>query len=358
MIVDTAPPQYGGAGQQALVLAEALVSRGHTVKLLARRKQDLESENEIVRFVGPYLRNESLSSAIFALLCGIRVLFTSSEVIHCHGGYYYSFFALLAATMRRKPSLLKVTLLGSDDPATVLKLKVAGVPVGLVSVRQFELADRVVALNTDVREAVLSSYPDVDVRVIANGLAMSDAVVSLNDAAPRVVFTGVLSHRKGIDSLLDSWPAFLAMYPNAILTLIGPVRDEIKSLIATLGDLSTMNITLLGAMGRPEVLKQLAAHNMFVLPSRAEGMPNSLVEAMSVGLACSVNGISVNKSTAADAAVYFDTDDCNSIVGALSEAWRGRIELGKRALSRSRAFDIEVIAETYERMYVELVQSK
>lgn len=81
-------------------------------------------------------------------------------------------------------------------------------------------------------------------------------------------------------------------------------------------------------------------HHMLVLPSRAEGMPLALVEAMMCGRPCVVTKVGGNAEVVQDGvAGFLAAPDEDSIDAALEEAWarRGELrEMGQRAALRIR----------------------
>lgn len=123
--------------------------------------------------------------------------------------------------------------------------------------------------------------------VVANGVdtstfvpgdrAAARAELGLDAEAPLVVCIGRLARQKGQDVLLSSWPAVRAAVPDSRLVLVGdgPDRAELEGQAASLD-----GVTLAGA-GAPA--PWLAAADVVVLPSRWEGMPLVLLEAMSSG---------------------------------------------------------------------------
>jgi glycosyltransferase involved in cell wall biosynthesis len=108
---------------------------------------------------------------------------------------------------------------------------------------------------------------------------------------PRVVFTGRLHPQKNLDTLLDAWPA-VARRTGANLILVGqgPDRDRLLGRAEALG--VAEHVQLAGAVADPADI--LRAADLFVLPSVAEGMSNSLLEAMATALPCLASRIGGN----------------------------------------------------------------
>jgi glycosyltransferase involved in cell wall biosynthesis len=97
---------------------------------------------------------------------------------------------------------------------------------------------------------------------------------------------------KGIDLLLTAWPRVLERHPDAHAIVLGdgPLGSELKhQLVAEgIGD----KFHLPGAV--PDAYRLLMGADLFVLPSRKEGLPYALLEAQAAGLpivASEVGGI-------------------------------------------------------------------
>lgn len=110
---------------------------------------------------------------------------------------------------------------------------------------------------------------------------------------PVVLFVGSISPRKGVDVLLEAWDAIGRRHPDAHLALVGPRHDEIRpdepvddffaELEATLERTPASDrVTFTGAVD--DVADYYRAADLFVFPSRKEGMPNVVPEAYACGL--------------------------------------------------------------------------
>ena len=114
---------------------------------------------------------------------------------------------------------------------------------------------------------------------------------------PRVMFTGRLHPQKNLPLLLEAWTEVARRGP-ANLILVGPGNDRQRliELAASLG--ISDRVQFVGAVDNPA--DYLRAADIFVLPSVAEGMSNSLLEAMATALPCVVSGIGGNTDLIAD----------------------------------------------------------
>jgi glycosyltransferase involved in cell wall biosynthesis len=104
----------------------------------------------------------------------------------------------------------------------------------------------------------------------------------------RVVFVGSLElPYKGLDVLIAALGRCVQSGLDAELTILGEGRQRpaFESLARRLGVWE--RLTFLGSVPAGEsVRRQLDASDLFVLPSRVEGLPRALIEAMARGLAC------------------------------------------------------------------------
>lgn len=122
----------------------------------------------------------------------------------------------------------------------------------------------------------------------------SDASVILPNAVPgptevpdrtkisgNILFTGRLGKRKGIPELLDAVRE-LPELEKWSLTLAGDVTDdEVQDML----EKAPARVTSLGWLSQAQLREVLSSSSIFVLPSHAEGLPLSLLDAMAWGLA-------------------------------------------------------------------------
>jgi glycosyltransferase involved in cell wall biosynthesis len=198
------------------------------------------------------------------------------------------------------------------------------------------------------------------VRVIPNGVspAPPDAdAVPLPGPGPLVGTVARLDPVKGIDVLLRA----VAQLPTARLAVVGRGAEEpaLRELAAALG--LTDRVTWLGWSDRPRAY--LPAFTVFVLASRAEGLPLSICEAMLAGLPV----VATDVGSVADVVVDGETgllvppDDPVALAGALRRvlddpALAARLGSAGRRRAEAELTD-EAMARRYEALYAELLGS-
>ncbi len=108
--------------------------------------------------------------------------------------------------------------------------------------------------------------------------------VEHRDRGARLLFVGRITSGKGIDVLIDALPRLRDRHPDVTLTIVGdgPQRATLEQQCRRM-DL-TESVTFAGSRNQDEVAKLLTDHDIFVLPSFAEGVPVVLMEAMGAGL--------------------------------------------------------------------------
>lgn len=137
--------------------------------------------------------------------------------------------------------------------------------------------------------------------------------------APSVCFVGAFEPYKAVDVLVDAWRQVIERMPEARLTLVGdgPLHSNITRRVGELGLDGTVQFT--GSLSRPEVRDVLDRSWGLVLPSRSEGLPRIIFEAMLRGravVATKVGDIPEVVSHARNGYLV-DPDDARALADAL-----------------------------------------
>lgn len=154
---------------------------------------------------------------------------------------------------------------------------------------------RIISVSRESAANFALSFPFFSKRVMAisNGVEISleeqnaDSSIRLNKEKFNICFSGSLElKRKGLDFLLDSMKHLVYDFgmSRACLILIGTGQDELelKNIVQEYGLIN--HVTFAGEQNNPfPIIKQC---DVFILPSRQEGLPNALLEAMSLGICC------------------------------------------------------------------------
>jgi glycosyltransferase involved in cell wall biosynthesis len=119
-----------------------------------------------------------------------------------------------------------------------------------------------------------------------------------------IICVARLEYSKGIDVLLHAWKRMMLtaaerpahLKPRLRLVGEGTLRPQLERIVAELNIQDS--VEFLGL--RADVVDLLQRSWGFVLPSRGEGMPNALLEAMACGLPCVATRVSGSEDVIAD----------------------------------------------------------
>lgn len=122
----------------------------------------------------------------------------------------------------------------------------------------------------------------INIQIIPNSLR-EIAPVQVVEKKQQVIGVGRLSIEKGFDRLIEAFSKIPYHEDwNLVLVGSGPARNQLENQAKMSGIQD--RVTFLGA--RKDVDQLLAESSIFVIPSRCEGFPNALCEAMASPLPC------------------------------------------------------------------------
>jgi glycosyltransferase involved in cell wall biosynthesis len=197
---------------------------------------------------------------------------------------------------------------------------------------------RLVVLD-DADAHALSSVVRAEVATLPNWIDVPAQPIPLPPQPPlRVVYVGGLISRKGLPQILDSMRA-MPDAPIALRIVGGPgdegegAADEYRR---SVGSDLTATVAFAGELSPEGVRHEIQAAHVFLLPSAAEGMPRSLLEAMAEGRAAIVTDAGTMAAVVrdADCGVVLqsaDPDVISTALLALAADPEHLAELGRRA---------------------------
>ena len=194
---------------------------------------------------------------------------------------------------------------------------------------ELPLCDRVLLIS----EAVKAKFPAAHLRRYAHKLAVVRNGIDfapIDAAAPDrgrfgfgpddfvVLLAGSVTHRKGVDRVLGVLPDLLARVPHAAVAVAGaPASDADRAYAAALPHSDHPRVRWLGQ--RDDLPTLMHSCDLFVLPSRTEGMGRVLVEAMAARRPCvgaRAGGIP-EVIVEGETGLLFDGDDPADLLGRL-----------------------------------------
>lgn len=156
---------------------------------------------------------------------------------------------------------------------------------------------------------------------------------------PTALFVGVLQRYKNVDGIVAAWRLAAPRVPTARLVLVGegPMRADVEQLVAELPDQTEWHT----ALPTPEVVGALDDAWCLLLPSRSEGTPRVILEALCRGRATIGGRVGGIPDAVRDAENGFlvEPADVEGIADALVRLLSDRAlaeRLGAQALEDSR----------------------
>ena len=219
----------------------------------------------------------------------------------------------------------------------------------------FRRACHIVVLGHTWRRFVideLHALPD-KVEVIANSVfAPAENSRPVRNGVQHLLFTGRLGDRKGVPELLAALatPALAELDWHATIAGDGDVaRFREIAQRAGLGD----RVAFPGWVDRPTVNRLLATATVFILPSYAEGLPMSVLEALAHGVPVVATPVGALPDFLSDgnSALLVPVGDAEALAQALAAlirdpALQERLSTGGHAVFRER-FDIAKVARRF-----------
>ncbi len=302
----------------------------------------------------------------FAVYCAALVRLAGwslrgrGRIVHIHttvrgSMYRKSICALVAKALRRK-----VLLHVHSGAGEVAGFAASRNRISLVLFRAaFAASDVVLAVSSASAAALERAYGLTGVTVVPN--AAPSVPRFKREPAPsgelRVAYLGGFANQaKGGDVLLEALALALPRDPRLRVTLAGPgdLPPRGEELIARQPALKWAG--WLDSTAKDELLRAVA---VFVMPSRSEGLPMALLEAMAYGIAIvatDVGGIPEVVDPGVDALLVPPErpDALADALGTLAADAPLRERLAAAARNRAEKFDATEIADRIAAIYVSL----
>lgn len=391
MVIQRFRPSFGGQGVQVESLCTALSERGIEPTVYTANPGDAPALEQMDGYRVRRLRTDFSGRGPHWPAFGARVHRAlrrdRPNLVHVHGLTDALYAGWLYCRTARKPLVFEMTLLGVDEPGAI-----DSNPARLRWLRRrlYRRADAYVAMSRAFEPSYAESgLPAERLHIIPQGVdttrfqpagepeqAEARAALDLPPGTPVVTFVGSLIERKGIDVLLQAWPAVRALHGTATLALAGPgelAGAATEKAMAAMSAADRASVRRLGR--RDDIDVVLAAADAFVFPSRREGFGTVIIEAMATGLPCVVAelpGITdyiFEHPASSPSAAIADTDgivvqqnDPRALAAALAAILTAPMlgaAIGTRARERAvAAFDLGAIADRYIELYGELCAAR
>lgn len=362
------PPVGGGAGNATANIARRLAALGEDVTVLTSRYGDLSSDQmqdgyRIYRVPASRRRADrsgALEQTVFiagGFLGALRLIRKwRPQVILAFFGVPGGVIATSLHLLYGTPYV--VSLRGGDVPGFrpydfAFYHRIIGPLLHYV----WRRASAVVANSSGLRDLAQAFDLRIPIRIIPNGVDLERYTPAPRQWEPtRLLFVGRIVYQKGLDLLLPALSKIKGTPWELALAGDGPERDNLQDMAENLQ--INGRLKFLGWLSRANVQRQYQQANLFVFPSRHEGMPNAILEAMASGLPVVATRIAGNEELVVhgETGLLVPPEDSQHLQKALEELLPD-VDLRQRlgAAGRERTEALYSWSHTGDR-YLELLQ--
>jgi glycosyltransferase involved in cell wall biosynthesis len=303
----------GGLEHFVLRLAEAQRRHGHDASVVAVRPGPLEAI-AAERGLPVTVLSRAGKAARIAHAIGLFAR-RAPQVIHAHNPTVLQY-----ATLAKLAAVLRPRLVFTDHAQSRGIVRVG-------SAFEWGFVDAFTAVSTATARRAGEIGWRGPVEVVGNGVASTPARRARADVRAELGISGriVATQVANLDPVKDQATLLRAaselrargVAVTALLVGEGPERPRLEALARSLG-LGATEVRLLGF--RSDVPDLLEASDIFVLPSRAEGLPISILEAMTHGLPIVCTPVGGNVELVEDGAEgrFVPVGDPNALAAALA----------------------------------------
>lgn len=242
----------------------------------------------------PYYRGgRAFLTSIWRLVPAIDRAVAQSRLIVARLPGQIGWLAVLSAWLRRRRIVIEMV----GDPEEVVRAGAVGPRWRWVGLAMRVLTQWAVRRADAVRYMTQSTLQDkypahyhASVFAVSSVvLHGSDPIWNVRDSVSELRLITVGSHEqmyKGHDTLIDATALLVKKYANLKVSILGDgwYQEILKSQAVCLG-LDEV-VAFHGHLERDALVNRLLGASVFVMPSRTEGLPRALVEAMAIGLPC------------------------------------------------------------------------
>jgi len=344
------PPIGAGAGNASANIARQLVELGNEVVVVTAGYEGLVQDEKVngVRILrGPSSRKRvdrstALEQVVFMIGAAIRCLDLlrsfRPEAVLAFFGLPSGAVAWFLKSIFGIPYV--VSLRGGDVPGFRpydfwLYHRIAVPWLRIV----WHGADAVVANSRGLRDLAKAFDPTVEIAIVPNGVDHERFMTADRAwSVPRILSVGRIVHQKGLDLALMALAGLQDLAWEWRIAGDGPQLGSLKQTIVREG--LQERIHFLGWTRADALIKEYQAASLFVFPSRHEGMPNALLEAMASGLPVIASRISGNEELVVSGETGLlvppeDTDALRESLRALLTDEAARARMGRAAQIRA-----------------------
>lgn len=363
------PSREGGVEIVVEELSTRLVKKGNQVDIYNRKGKNVQDKNadlenkKIKEYKGtkiitvPTINKKGLDALVYSFFASIKASFANYDILHYH--------AEGSCAMLWIPHLLKKKIVVTIHGLDWQRSKWGGFASKYIKFGEklaVKYADEIIVLSNGVQKYFKDTYNRNTV-FIPNGvnkpIIREPKIIKEKyglDKDNYILFLARIVPEKGLDYLIDAYNnirtdkklviAGGASHTNEYLEKIKEKARQNKNIIMT------------GFIQGEELEELYSNCYIYCLPSDIEGMPISLLEAMSYGKNCLISNIEENVQVCEDNALTFEKSNVVDLTNKLKDALKSKNrkkseELQDYILSKYNWIDV---TDMTEKLYYKILK--
>lgn len=303
-VVPSFHPSWGGTSKMVKIISKELVKKGHEVVVCTsnfgyeHNKINVQNMDGVtIRFfrnVDPYFARSLKICADLGIATFLKDEIMFFDVVHLHE--FRTFQNILVYYYARKYDVPCVLQTHGSLPRIIEKKMLKQVYDVFFGYRLLRNASKVIALTRmEANQYRSMGVPKKKIKIIPNGIDLSEysnlpstgsfkEKFGLDKNLRMVLYLGRIHRIKGIDILVEAFASVIENLDDVMLVVVGPddgYLGELEALIKALNIEDKVIIT--GPMYGEDKLEAYVDADVYVLPSRYETFPMTVLEALACG---------------------------------------------------------------------------
>ncbi len=358
------PSREGGVEVVVEELSTRLVKDGYQVDVYNRKGKNVQdkkadkSKKKLKEYKGvriitiPTINKKGLDALIYSILATIRALFGHYDVIHFH--------AEGPCAMLWLPHLFGIRTVATIHGLDWQRSKWGGLGAKYIKFGEkvaAKYADEIIVLSKGVEKYFLNTY-NRKTHFIPNGVekpTIRNAKIIKEkyglEKNSYILFLARIVPEKGLHYLIEAYNQIKTDKKLVIAGGASHTNDYLKKIKEMVKN--NPNIIMTGFVQGKELEELYSNCFMYCLPSDIEGMPLSLLEAMSYGCRCLVSDIEENIQVTGKYGHTFKHGDISSLKNELGELIDKKSDYNQCQISTYilTKFDWESVTLQIEKIY-------
>lgn len=362
------PSREGGVEIVVEELSTRLAKKGHKVDIYNRKGKNVQDKNvnlenkkikeykktKIITI--PTINKKGLDALVYSFFASIVASLKKYDILHYH--------AEGSCAMLWIPHILKKKIVVTIHGLDWQRAKWGGLASKYIKFGEkmaVKYADEIIVLSKGVQKYFKERYGRNTI-FIPNGvnkpIIRKPEIIKEKyglDTNEYILFLARIVPEKGLDYLID---AYNKLNTNKKLVIAGGAShtngylEKIKEKAN-----KNNNIILTGFVQGQELDELYSNCYVYCLPSDVEGMPISLLEAMSYGKNCVVSNIEENVQVVASMAINFKKGNAEDLKEKLEECLKGENRHNEEELQKYilNKYNWDQITERTQNLYYEII---